>query len=185
MVDIKTILSDVQMDLADSDHTAVQRAEYVDTVNNILRTVALNTRVWINRKIYTPNDGSQTPPVYQCSIAPIDSPVFLLAVYRKGTDETHFLECREYGYQSNMATLRGESSFQKNDIQLGRRSFNTQYRNENTLAIDDGLYIIFNDEIELNEQIAVDFVSGRPFDVVQWTDTMTLQIPDFLEHSVR
>lgn len=185
MVNLQTIMSDVQMDLGDMAHTAVQRAEYVDTLNNIIRKVALDTRVWINRLIFTPNTGTQPTPVYQCAIPAVNSPVYLLTVYRKATSDTDFLECREYGYQSNMATLRNESSFQKNDIQLGRRNFHTQYRDENTLLTDDGLYIIFNEEIEINEQIAVDFISIRPINVVLWTNGMTLQVPDFLEDSIR
>lgn len=185
MVDIKTILSDVQMDLGDSANTAIQRAEYVDTVNNILRQVASKTKVWLARKVYTPNDGTGTDPIYQCALSPDDSPISIIAVYRKTLAESSYLECREYGYNSNIATLRGESSFQKNDIQLGRRNFHTQYMNEETNLIDDGVYIIFNQPIEASEQIAVDFISGDPVNVVLWSESMTLQIPDFLEDAVR
>ena len=184
MVDIKLILSDVQMDLGDHAHEAIQRAEYVDSVNNILRKIAQRTKIWINRKIYQPNDGTGTAPVYQCAIDSADSPVALISVYRSN-DNLNFLECREYGYETNMATLRDESSFKKNTSQLGKKHFHTQYRNEDTGAVDDGRYIIFNEPIIPNEFIAVDFISGRPMNVVTWDENMTLQVPDFLEDAIR
>lgn len=185
MVDIKTILSDVQMDLGDNANEAIQRAEYVDTINNIIRTVSSETRIYLNRKIYTPNDGTSTDPIYQCTVAASDSPHFLLTVYRKKITETLFTECREYGYQTNMATLRGERSFQKNDVQLGTREFHTQFMNESTGLVDDGRHIIFNEPIEPLEEIAVDFVSNAPITVVTWSENMTLQVPNFLEDAVR
>lgn len=185
MVDIKTILSDVQMDLGDNAHTAIQRAEYVDNVNNILRMVARETRIWINRKVYTPNDGTGTDPVYQVHILAEDSPVKLLAVYRKALSESKYVECREYGRQSNLATMRNNPSFQKNDLQLGRIHFHTQYLDEDTNTVDDGRYLIFNTAFETGEQVAVDFVSGSPISIALWSENMTLQVPDFLEDTIR
>lgn len=184
MINIKTILSDVQMDLGDNAHEAIQRAEYVDTINNILRKVALQTRIYIKRKIYQPNDGSNTDPVYQCRIAPEDAPVLLLTVYRSD-DQQNWLECAEYGYETNMATLRGESTFIKNNGRLNKRHYHTQYMDEDTNQIDDGRYLIFNEPIKENEFVAVDFVSSNSVDVILWEDNMTLQVPDFLEDAIR
>jgi hypothetical protein len=168
MKTIAAIFSNVQTDTNDIDGKRIMLAEYVDYAQRVLDDLCFELNVWVKYKTYTPNP-STNPLVTPNNVLIIDSSdnaVNLLRVVRNGR------EAREYSRQAVGSQGAGNYAFANNSVSLNNADFYS-YKDK-----DENMFLVFMVPFALDESIYIEFLSGRPYNFIKWTQNTS--IPDFL-----
>jgi hypothetical protein len=194
MIDLAQIISEVQLDVNDEAGERVQRAEYVDMTNTVIRKIAEKTQIWIGRYVATPNPSATpvSPAPFKANIPLTDSlgnnisPWKFLRVVR--SDGTTWAETREYSLQAIGRKSSGKSMFPINQIDAGGNVFSTQLHNDSnggTNSVDGSITMNFATAFEQDEQVVFDFIQNVPFLLTTLTVPIGLSIPSWMEDAVK
>jgi hypothetical protein len=110
----------------------------------------------------------------------IISPYKLLRVCRG--DGISYNETNEYSQQAIARGTSGNKNFSNNDVILDANNFGTQFVNNNlvTPIVDNSLTLIFNRAFEPGEEVVIDFIQAKPFNVTVWNENPSISVPDFM-----
>lgn len=102
----------------------------------------------------------------------------------RGKNGIGFSDAREYSMQAIRRTQSGQTTFGINDTVIGENSFATSFTN-NFGNVDGSIALLFPYDFEIGEMVIIDYISNKPFTVVDWMQTPTINIPEFLVETIK
>jgi len=101
-----------------------------------------------------------------------------------GNEITGWTECEEFSQQAIGSTISGNASFNINNTSISEFGYQAQFTDA-LGAVDGSLTLIFGKSFTADEQVTIDYISGKPFKdntLTLWDPNATnpVQIPEFL-----
>lgn len=168
MKTLSLLYSRVQSQIGDLSFSKIQRAEYVDYAQRIIEDLASETKVWINTATIIPNPtATPVDPIPKTALVPAN--LSLRRIYRLTRNGK---EAREYSIQTIASAAAGNFGFSINHTEFDGLSFATQSNPDESVTIQ------FVQGFELDEEIKVEYLAGRPFSLTLWHNAIS--VPDWL-----
>ena len=162
------LFSMVQTNVNDIAGTRVGLAEYVDFMQIVAEELAQKIKVWIDYKAFIPNPSSNPvlPSPYTLLIPASVNCTRILQLFRNG------MKAREYSRQAVTNQITDNYAFDTNQVILTRNDFQS-FRNP-----DESMILRFADYFDQDEEVYIEMLVGRPFDLLTWTQDV--KVPDYL-----
>lgn len=162
------IFSMVQTNVNDIAGTRIGLAEYIDFMQIVSEELAQKIKVWIDYKKFTPNPSSNPviPSPFTLTIPSAVNCARILQLFRNG------LKSREYSRQAVTNQALANYAFDTNQVLLAGADFYS-FRTP-----DESMLLTFTKPFQEDEEIYIEMLVGRPFDLTIWTQN--IEVPDYL-----
>ncbi len=162
------LFSMIQTNVNDIAGTRIGLAEYPDFMQIVAEELAQKIKVWIDYKKFTPNPSTNpvTPSPFTLTIPSSVNCTRILQLFRNG------VKAREYSRQAVTNQVTGNYAFDTNQVILPGNDFYS-FRNP-----DESMMLTFTDYFDQDEEVYIEMLVGRPFDILKWTQDV--EVPDYL-----
>lgn len=213
MKTLTQVLSRVQQDLGDIAFERLQRAEYIDTINDIIYELSTELRIWVQQTRIIPFSAVITLEYPDEATMLLDTTqankteAVVLETnerwrYYDGAWESYpytsvkidpdvariwkFLDVKRNGftaYEQSFQSARHGAQTGYNYPQDGNNTRRDGYRFSALRRSDNGMDLTFDREFDLGEEVIVSYLLEQPYQPLVWLETTTF--PEVIVQALR